>query len=227
MLISLFREGKIMSEKIDIFDANLKHIGVMERTQAHMEGHWHRTFHCWIVSPKENGSLLFQQRSMKMKNYPGLLDVSAAGHLEAGEPISAGIREVREELGIEIDESRLKALGERVEVADQANGQKNREYQSVFMYETDQPVTSFKPDPTEVAALFWLPIPEGMRLFESRTREVTVSGCSFEAGTNDTWKPLTKRVRIEDFLPRIQQYYLISLIMADRLIKRSGPLAIS
>jgi isopentenyldiphosphate isomerase len=88
-----------MAELIDIFDANLAPIGTMERAQAHKEGRWHRTFHLWIMVPNTVPQLLFQLRSPHVENYPSMLDVTAAGHLEAGEEVIQGMREVEEELG--------------------------------------------------------------------------------------------------------------------------------
>ena len=216
-----------MAENIDIYDANLGHKGVMERIKAHKEGEWHRTFHCWVVSTEEGGSLLFQQRSMKMKNFPGLLDVSAAGHIEAGEAIEEGVRELKEELGIEIDESSLIRLGERVEVADQANGQRNREYQSVYMYLTSQPISSYKPEEYEVTALVLLNIQDGFKLFRGEVEKVTMKGCSYEINENGIWEPFTLEATTKSFLPRIQQYYLTSLIMAERLLDGNSILSIS
>jgi isopentenyldiphosphate isomerase len=216
-----------MAENIDIYDANLGHKGVMERIKAHKEGEWHRTFHCWVVSTEEGGSLLFQQRSMKMKNFPGLLDVSAAGHIEAGEAIEEGVRELNEELGIEIDESKLIRLGERIEVADQANGQRNREYQSVYMYLTSQPISSYKPEEYEVTALVLLNIQDGFKLFRGEVEKVTMKGCSYEINENGIWEPFTLEATTKSFLPRIQQYYLTSLIMAERLLDGNTNLSIS
>lgn len=216
-----------MAEMIDIYDANLKHKGVMERIKAHMEGEWHRTFHCWVVSTERGGSLIFQQRSKKMKNFPGLLDVSAAGHIEAGEPIEEGVREVKEELGIDVDESRLIKLGERVEVADQANGQRNREYQSVYMYLTSQQISLYKPEEYEVTALVLLNIQDGFKMFRGEVDKVSMTGCSYEINENGIGEPFTLEATIQSFLPRIQQYYLTSLIMAERLLEGNFNVSIS
>lgn len=219
-----------MTEFIDIYDANLTPIGKMERIEAHREGQWHETFHCWVVTRETgSGGVLFQQRSATMKNFPGMLDVSAAGHLEAGESLREGIREIREELGIPIDEARLRDLGYRVEVADQSNGQKNREYQGVFMYETDVPLKDFRAEPSELSGLVIVPLADGMELFTGQRDALTVTGWKFEDPTSEQprWSSFEQTITRDSFLPRIQRYYLTALIMADRMLAGLEPLAIS
>jgi isopentenyldiphosphate isomerase len=215
-----------MAEKIDVFDANLSHLGVMDRGEAHREGMWHKTFHCWVVSHANGGSVLYQRRSHQMANFPDLLDVSAAGHLEAGETTEQGVREVFEELGISADEDAFQFLGFRVEVADQKNGQKNREYQAVHMILLDKSLADYRPQETEVAGLYWLPVDAGIRLFSGAQDRADTSGIAY-GGRPGLWKPHTLTVSVEDFLPRIQNYYLTAHIMAERLLARKLPLAIS
>lgn len=209
-----------MAENLDIYDANLTHIGVMERTEAHLAGQWHRAFHCWVVSAD---GVLFQQRADTVRSHPGLLDVSAAGHLTAGEPVSSGAREVTEELGIEFAEEDLLFLGDRVEVADLANGYRNREFQAVHMLRCDIPLSGYRPDPAEVQALLWLPIAEGYRLFDGSADTLTLTGYTF----GPEWRPFEREVNREAFVPRIQRYYVTALIMAERLLAGQAPLAIS
>lgn len=215
-----------MAEKIDIYDAELRYIGVMERIEAHMKGHWHKTFHCWVVTKKEGGCILFQLRSPEMINFPNILDVSAAGHLEAGEDIKQGIREVSEELGIPVSMKSLHSLGYRVEVADQDNGQKNREYQAVYILNLYIPLSEYKPQIEEVSGLLWLKIREGLELFAGKRKYTTMQGIVYNKKSEE-WNPITQKVTIKDFLPRIQNYYLTMCIMAGRLLENKFPLAIS
>lgn len=73
---------------------------------VHRDGDWHRAVHVWIV--QRDGRVLVQRRALVKENNPGLWDVSAAGHISAGESaIDAAIRETYEELGIAIDASEL------------------------------------------------------------------------------------------------------------------------
>jgi isopentenyldiphosphate isomerase len=215
-----------MAEQIDIFNANLEPHGSMDRVQAHLAGEWHRTFHCWVVSAMPSPRLLFQLRSDEMVNFPGMLDVSAAGHISAGETVAEGVREVREELGVAFDETDLYPLGDRVEVADQTNGQKNREYQSVYLLRLDTDLTDYDPQVEEVAGLMWIELADALRLFSGGVSGAQMTGIKYDR-VQGAWLPFEKAVTESDFLPRIQRYYLTAAIMADRLIAGQLPLAIS
>jgi isopentenyldiphosphate isomerase len=211
-----------MGENIDIYDANQSHIGVMEREQAHLSGHWHRAFHCWVVS---DGQVLLQKRATRVHTDPGKLDVSAAGHLAAGESVIEGAREITEELGIEFAVADLHFVGERVEVADLPSGHRNREFQSVFLLRHTVPLSGYRPDPGELDALVWLPIADGYRLFDGSAGELTLPGYRF--ADDGAWEPFSMAVTTESFVPRVQWYYLTALIMAERLLAGMRPLAIS
>lgn len=59
----------------------------------------------------ENGEVLLQKRSRTKKLWPSLWDITAGGHVLMGEfGEQALIREVKEELGIEIKENEIKYL---------------------------------------------------------------------------------------------------------------------
>ncbi|RFU66644.1 NUDIX hydrolase [Peribacillus glennii] len=85
----------------DIYDSEMNHRDVCERGEVHQKGYWHKSFHCWFYQI-ENGAvfLLFQKRDWRKYIFPGLLDITAAGHLEAGERPEQGIREIHEEVGL-------------------------------------------------------------------------------------------------------------------------------
>ncbi len=215
-----------MAETIDIYDANLQHLGKMDRVEAHLKGYWHRTFHCWVLNGDGVGRILFQHRSPEMVNFPNMFDVSAAGHLEAGETVEQGIREVSEELGIPISMDSLHSLGYRVEVVDQSNGQLNREYQAVYILRLDVPLSDYNPQIEEVSGLFWLTIKDGLKLFGGASPTAEMEGILYDPSSK-RWEQSTRVVAPEDFVPRIQQYYLTACIMGERLIENRFPLSIS
>lgn len=213
-------------EYIDIYDAELNLKGSEERKKAHLLGLWHQTFHLWIVSKKGNGKVLYQYRSKEMVNFPDTLDVSAAGHILSGESINDGIREAEEELGIEFKDDEIHSLGYRVEVADQNNGQKNREYQKVHMAILEKDLHDFKPQIEEVSGLFWIDIKGGMDLFTNKIDHLNCQGIIYDNKENN-WIVVDRKFTKSNFLPRIQQYYLTTHIMAERLIENRLPISIS
>ena len=104
-----------MDELLDILDESRLPTGqVVPKSEAHRLGLWHRCFHCWICGSDPGGSyLLLQRRAATKDTWPGYLDVTAAGHLAAGEETLDGLREVEEELGLRIEPERLVPLGAR------------------------------------------------------------------------------------------------------------------
>ncbi|WP_394220025.1 NUDIX domain-containing protein [Halobacillus trueperi] len=93
-----------MTEMLTIFDEKEKPIGVKERDKVHEDGNWHETFHCWMFRAEGgNIHLLLQQRADHKKDFPSLFDITAAGHIEAGEDVLlAGVREIEEEVGLTV-----------------------------------------------------------------------------------------------------------------------------
>jgi len=213
-----------MSEELDIYDASLRPLGKMDRDEVHRTGQWHRTFHCWIVDITRL-RILFQTRSLITKTHPGKLDISAAGHLAAGESVADGVREIAEELGITVTVDDLISAGERVEVSDSPSGIKNREYQSVYFLTTHHDLFEFSPDPSEVAGLAALPIAEAIDLFSGRVPFIEVDTVSVEA--NGSLIPGRRRIEVADFIPRIQRYYLAATIAAERVSAGKRDIAIS
>jgi hypothetical protein len=81
---------------VDLFDASGRPVGVAGKRAAHRLGWWHFVFHCWLY--RVGGGIILQRRGPGKKVYPGLYDISAAGHYTAGEGVADGVREIGEEL---------------------------------------------------------------------------------------------------------------------------------
>jgi len=90
-------------ELIDIYDENNRFLNVRKmKSEAHRDGLWHRASHVWLFNDK--GEVLLQLRAKEKEQYPGMWDVSVAGHISAGEePITAAIRETAEEVGLSLN----------------------------------------------------------------------------------------------------------------------------
>ncbi len=81
----------------------------LSRNEVHRKGLWHRTVHVWILNSSKE--LLIQKRSLQKEVYPGLWDISCAGHLSSGEDSYSGaIRELEEELGLIVGSNELNYL---------------------------------------------------------------------------------------------------------------------
>ena len=78
---------------------------------------------------------------MTKKVFPGLWDISVAGHIAAGESIlDAALREVHEELGLEIKSEDLLKIGTRMHQVPHANGIQDNEHHHVFIAELKVPI---------------------------------------------------------------------------------------
>lgn len=99
-----------MTELIDVLDENGKVTGRVEPKHIiYRDGYWHRTVHIWVIN--DNNELLVQKRNPNKKTYPNMWAISAAGHVLTGEnSIESGIRELEEELDIEVNPEELEFL---------------------------------------------------------------------------------------------------------------------
>lgn len=90
-------------EYLDIYDKNgIKLDKTEEKELTHQKGFLHKTIHLWILN--DRNELLLQRRSNDNHRYPGMLEISVAGHIKAGEnSVQAIEREAFEEIGIKIN----------------------------------------------------------------------------------------------------------------------------
>ncbi len=198
-----------MTEHFDIYDEALNHIGVKPRDAVHRDGDWHRVFHCWVVCRDHAGAefVIMQKRGPRQDTFPGKIDVSAAGHLEAGESVRDGVREIEEELGLQVDFDALTPLGRRLGVSRYA-GLIDRQIFDVFLYECNLDLAAYNYCQDEIAGLVKLSIGAGIRLLSGRCQSVSAAAVGFGAD----------RIRItpDDFIPSIDNYTLKALQLARR-----------
>ena len=86
-------------ELLDVLDENGVFQGrVASRGDVHRLGLWHRAIIVALVN--DDNKVLIQKRSLKKEKFPGLWDLSVAGHLPAGQDsVSCAAAEVMEEIG--------------------------------------------------------------------------------------------------------------------------------
>ncbi len=123
-------------ELIDIVDENNTLLGIQKmKSAAHRDGLWHRTAHVWIYNSR--GEILLQLRAKDKDLYPNLWDISAAGHLAAGEDVTDGaIRETQEEIGLKIDRNSLDFLEIRKTIDNYDEGC-DKEFNYIYLLKFD------------------------------------------------------------------------------------------
>ena len=205
-------------EAIDRVTATGVFVETLSRSEVHRLGHWHQVFHCLIVRPTRS-TVVLQRRSASARSFAGRLDLSATGHLVAGEDPTAGIRELREELGIHVDHDQLVPLGTRLLADDSGEGQ-NRERIHVFLLSDERPLTDFEPDPSEVQSLVEVPIDELLLVLDDPAAEAKAT--EWQPGS----KPRDTILSAQELVGQVDSYWLVLLVMAQRFVDGNRPLAI-
>jgi len=148
-------------ELIDILDEEGNKTGISQAKKAvHLQGLWHRTAHIWLLNSK--GEILLQHRSAQMENYPDMWDISVAGHISRGESsLQGALREIKEEIGVDLDASQLELIGTTKHQAVLNKGTYfDNEFSDVYLVKLDLDIKNFTKQDEEVEALQWLPIKE-------------------------------------------------------------------
>lgn len=156
-----------MEEYIDIVTKEGKPTGKNAlKSEVHQKGYYHNTAHLWLYT--KNGDILLQQRSLQKMICPGLWDVSVAGHVDSGETLTFGaIRETREEIGLELQESDLKKIGVFECFQSYDNGITDNEFHHTFLAELRVKLQDLTPQIEEVEALKLVSVKEFEQLLQA------------------------------------------------------------
>tara|TARA_B110001454_G_scaffold213045_1_gene230623 strand:+ start:2723 stop:3265 length:543 start_codon:yes stop_codon:yes gene_type:complete len=142
-----------MDELIDILTPEGKSTGKTAlKSEAHKNGWFHATAHIWFFTSDEK--ILLQKRALTKKVFPGIWDISVAGHIGAGEEILEGAkREVYEEIGLILEDKDFIKIGTRIHQVNHENGIQDNEHHHVFIAELKTPISELTMQPEEVAGL--------------------------------------------------------------------------
>jgi len=142
-----------MDELIDILTPEGKSTGKTAlKSEAHKNGWFHATAHIWFFTSDKK--ILLQKRALTKKVFPGIWDISVAGHIGAGEEVLEGAkREVFEEIGLILEDKEFIKIGTRIHQVTHENGIQDNEHHHVFIAELKTPVSELTMQPEEVAGL--------------------------------------------------------------------------
>jgi isopentenyldiphosphate isomerase len=193
------------SEKLKIFDENRNQIGVATREEVHRIGHWHEAFHCWFISREEEKDYIYLQlRSDMKKDYPNLLDITAAGHLLAHETVRDGVREIEEEIGIEVSFNDLVSLG-IIEYCVTKENFIDKELANVFLYKSNITFDEFTLQKEEVSGIVRVEFDDFYKLWLGEKQEIRVVG--FEIDRDGNRVLMDKVVERNQFVPHEESFY--------------------
>jgi isopentenyldiphosphate isomerase/GNAT superfamily N-acetyltransferase len=178
---------------------------IHERGQEMKAGDYHLVVHVWIVN--DDGQFLIQRRQPWKIGFPNMWDCSAAGSAVMGDDSEqAAIREVKEEIGIDLDIEK----GERIFTVRFSQG-----FDDIWLVRQNVGIEELKLQEEEVAEARWaseeeikemvkngefIPFNYFDQLFESIHSRISLK----KASLKDAEEPLT--LQREVFMPLYRKY---------------------
>ncbi|XP_028550808.1 nudix hydrolase 3 [Dendrobium catenatum] len=149
-------------ELLDVLTKTGEKTGVSKpRGLVHRDGDYHRAVHVWIYA-ESTQELLLQRRADCKDSWPGLWDISSAGHISAGDSsLLTARRELHEELGISLPNDAFELIFVFLQECVINDGTFiNNEYNDVYLVTTLSPIPeeAFILQETEVSSvkyIFW------------------------------------------------------------------------
>ena len=201
------------TELLEVVDVAGRPTGVAKtRSAIHLDGDWHRAFHCWILR-RGGQEVVLQRRALIKDTFPGCWDAAAAGHWRFGESAAEAAREIGEELGIAVRFDDLVYRAQERSAHSFPSGLIDRELHEVYVLQDDRPLSVYRPDPAEVMGLGAFPLDGLMSLAAGEAPSVT-STEAVAVGQDGRLLPTRVVLTREQFVP----------YSADRLARNLGPL---
>jgi isopentenyldiphosphate isomerase len=149
---------------------------VESREECHNKGFWHKAVAVFIINSKNQ--ILLQKRSSNKKLWPNLWDISAGGHVLAGEfGFQAIIREIKEEIGIDINKNDILFIG----AATSENIKKdiiNKHFNEYYIVNKDIEIADLKLQKEEVSDAEWFEKEDIIKRIENNYEGITEKiGC--------------------------------------------------
>lgn len=177
-------------EYFDVLNEKGEFTGEKEtREKCHEKGIWHRAVYGFVFN--KNGDVLLQKRSKLKRMWPDMWDVTAGGHVLAGEFGSqALIREIKEELDIDVKDNEIKYL--IGSVSSNVKGDIiNNHFNECYIVTKDIDISKIKLQEEEVSDIKWFSKEEILNRINN----------NFEGLTDKTgpWNFLKKYYEISNF----------------------------
>lgn len=166
-----------MEEFFDVLNEKGEYIGKTEtREKCHTEGLWHKAVAMFIINSK--GQVLLQKRSANKKMWPNMWDITAGGHVLAGEfGFQSIIREAEEELGIDLNKNDITFIGSSISSNIQGKIVNNH-FNEFYIVNKDVDETTLKLQEEEVSEVKWVDKNEIIERIKDNCNGITAKeGC--------------------------------------------------
>ncbi len=196
----------MQTETLTIFNESGIAIGAATREEVHKKGYWHKTFQCYVIGKENHEEYMYiQLRSHLKKDFANYYDITAAGHILSNETVADGVREVNEELGLNVAYTQLNSLGmipniiETEKIID-------HELSYVFLYEMTEPMESFILQPEEVSGIVKARLYDFIAFYNGNLDQLEVEGYKQDSVGDKIW--YTETISKEQFVPHSQKYFI-------------------
>lgn len=161
-------------EYFDILDENGNELNfIKKRTEVHRDGDWHKSVHIWIIN--QNGDILLQRRAQDKDSDPNMLDISCAGHLSSGDDsITGAIRELKEELSLEIESSELKYIETLKRSPKHEDGFIDNEFDDLYLLKIDKKIEELTYQKEEISEIFFVPYKKFKEMVENKQKDLVI-----------------------------------------------------
>ncbi|KAM0070419.1 putative isopentenyl-diphosphate Delta-isomerase [Helianthus debilis subsp. tardiflorus] len=157
-----------LEEHFDVLTKTGLKTGISKpRSAVHRDGDYHRAVHIWIFA-ESTQQLLLQKRTDWKDSWPGLWDISSAGHVSAGDTsLITARRELQEELGVTLPNDAFELLFVFLQESVTNNGKFiDNELDDVYLVTTLDPIPleAFTLQESEVSAVKYISIEDYKQL---------------------------------------------------------------
>ena len=134
-------------ELVDVYNERYENTGKSKERGKTKETEYRKACFVWIINSENK--ILVQQRSKTRKHYPNLWAATSGGGLSGETSIQSMLRELKEELGLNIKEKELTFIGTYKRVND---------FVDTYLLEKDIDVNDVTIQPEEVQNVKWMSI---------------------------------------------------------------------
>lgn len=161
-------------EYIDLLDENGNKLNTRKkRTEVHRDGDWHKSVHIWIIN--KNNEILLQRRAADKDSDPNMLDISCAGHLSSGDDsITGAIRELKEELNLEVEKSELKYITTLKRSPKHENGFIDNEYDDLYLLKIDKKIEELTYQKEEISEILFVPYQKFKEMIQRKQADLVI-----------------------------------------------------